>query len=196
MLVSNIYMALSFAAGLSSAIVAFFVWRRRAVPGGRALTVLMAASAYWAISYVFIELSTGLAWKILITKISFLGIVAVPPAMLVFCLQYTGHENRVTNHFLALLTLVPAVTLIMILFNDVHNLFWTQIILSTSGRMQTFPGPFFWAWIAFAYILLLTGTIFLFRFLIYSSGFFRKQVKIMLLGVAAPWLCRRWRGTN
>jgi len=188
MSISAIYIALSFTAGLSSAIVAVFVWRRRAVTGGKALTALMAASAHWAICYVFIELSTGLAVKILLTKISFLGIVTVPPAMLVFCLQYAGHERWVTKRFLAMLALVPAVTLIIILLNDVHHLFWPNILLDNSGRMQTFHGPLFWTWVAFAYILILTGTIFLLRFLLTSSGFFRKQTVVMLLGVAAPWL--------
>jgi len=54
--------------------VAFFVWPRRATSGGKALTVLMLASAVWALFSGFVELTPDLATKILLIKFCFISI--------------------------------------------------------------------------------------------------------------------------
>ena len=119
---STTYIALSCVAALSSTIVTIYIWPRRSAPVAKTLMVLMLASGMWALVSALIEFSDELATKIFLTKFYFLGIVVVPPSMLVFSLQYSGHAQWVTKRFLMLLAVVPVATLASAWSNDIHQL--------------------------------------------------------------------------
>ena len=188
---STTYIALSCVAALSSTIVTIYIWPRRAAPVAKTLMVLMLASGMWALVSALIEFSDELAAKIFLTKFYFLGIVVVPPSMLVFSLQYSGRAQWVTKRFLMLLAVVPVATLASAWSNDIHQLFWTDMRMDLSGAVPTVEyihGPLYWVWVAFAYVGLLVGTLYLLQFSLRAPRTFRKQVLVLLIGVAAPWL--------
>jgi PAS domain S-box-containing protein len=186
-----VYILVSFGAAAVSIVVAFGVWPRRTVPGGKALVLLLAACAGWLLFSGFHELASELTTKILLSKIQSIGISVVPVAMLVFCLHYTGYGNRVTQRFLILIMAVPTATIIMAWTNQLHYLYWSEVswnLSSASTRVQYSHGPFFWIWSAYAYSLVLTGTILFLRSLRGTAGVLRIQNAVMVLAIAAPWV--------
>ena len=188
---SVIYWLPCFLAGLISSFVAFNIWRRRTTSGAKALTVLIAAAAWWAFLSVIHRVSPELSTKILLAKIQYLGILTVPLALLVFVLQYTGREKWVNGRNLALLSIFPLVTIALVWTNEVHQLIWTRVRLDFSGPIVIgvySHGPWFWAQITFSYLLLLTGTVLLIQTFIHSQRLYRMQILIMLTGMAVPWL--------
>ncbi len=192
MTISVTYVAFAFLAAFSSAaLAAFYVRPRRAATGGHALMVLMLASAVWVLGSALTELASDLATKILLIKSYFLSIVIVPPALLVFALQYSGRQHWITRDFLILLAIIPVATLGLVWSNDAHHLFWTDMRWNLSGALpkaEYIHGPLYWVWIAFAYVVILVATICLSQRLTRTPSLFRWQVIVMLIGVAAPWL--------
>src|SRR5919112_1592970 len=166
-------------------------WRRRGTPGATALAVLMAAGAVWAVAYA---LSLGTAepsMRLLWGEIKYLGIVAVPPAWLIFALQYTGREGWVTRRTLTLLAVEPAVTLILTFTNEAHGLFWSSREPRTTGPfpiIEAVYGPLFWVHLSYSYLLLLVGTVFLAQALLSSVHLYREQRIALVVGTSMPWV--------
>ncbi|EFK07936.1 PAS domain S-box protein [delta proteobacterium NaphS2] len=132
-----------------------------------------------------------MAAKLLVAKFQYLGIVTVPPALLIFVLQYCGEDRWVKGRCLRWLFVIPALTLMLVWTNAFHGLIWKNVVLNVDG-----PSPiavyhyafFFWVWVAFSYGLLLIASLVLVRAWRASGRFYRIQVDMMLVGIAAPWV--------
>lgn len=189
MIGSAIFWAPQFLAGLTSTLMAFYLWRRRSTPGAKILLVLMLATAEWAFLSALHKASPDLSTKILIAKIQYLGIVTVPPTLLVFVLWFTGRERWLTGRNLALLAVLPAITLALAWTNEAHGLIWKRIWIDYSGSIPIgvyHYGTFFWIEVSFSYLAVFLSIIFLIMAFIDSPRFYRLQVLIMLIGIAAP----------
>jgi hypothetical protein len=84
-------------ASLCSVGVGIYVWRRRNIHGARALLVVMLATAEWSLLSALHKAVPELSTKVFLARIQYLGIVTTLPALLVFVLQYTGHDRWVTG---------------------------------------------------------------------------------------------------
>ena len=180
-----------FIAGLSSITVAFYLWRKRSVPGTKALLVLLIAVGEWALFSALHKASPGLSTKILIAKIQYLGIVTVPPALLIFVLQFTGRERWLTGRNFVLLAIFPAITLALAWTNEAHKLIWKGTWIDISGPVPIGVydyGHCFWIWISFSYLAILLSTVLLVKAFLDSPRFYRMQALIMLVGIVTPWV--------
>ncbi|MEE9617992.1 MAG: histidine kinase N-terminal 7TM domain-containing protein [Anaerolineae bacterium] len=179
------------AAAAVAVVLAFYVWRRRPAPGTVPFTLLMLAVAEWSLGYALELGSTDLPGKILWAKVQYPGIVFVPLTWLVFALQYTGREKWLTRRNLALLSIVPVITLLLAWTNDAHGLIWSSIKLDNSGSFPMLDLTYgVWWWVNFAcsYVLLLLSTFLLVRALIHSLHLYRGQATALLIGTLAPWV--------
>lgn len=180
-----------FISALLASSIVVIPWKRRAVPGAIALTIMGLAAAVWSLGYA-LELSSaqsplGLFWA----RMQYLGIVAVPVAWLVFALQYTGNGHQITRRTVALMLVMPLLTVALVWTNDFHKLVWPNVSLSTSGPFPILDfdhGPGFWLYNLFSHICLLLGAILLFRPYIRPSQIFRRQTLALVVGIAVPWL--------
>ncbi len=57
----------------------------------------------------------------------YLGIVCVPPLWLSLTVQYTGREHWLSRRNLALLAIIPLLTLALVWTNEMHGLIWKQV---------------------------------------------------------------------
>jgi PAS domain S-box-containing protein len=178
-------------ATLVSATLAFYAWRRHRVPGAMPLTVFMLAAAVWCLGYALELISPQLTSKILWSKIQYLGIVAVAPAMLTLAVQYAGRGRWLTLRNLVLLAVVPVTILLLVWTNEFHGLIWAEVGLDDSGPTVTLAlvhGPFFWVLIVYSYLCLLGGTLLLLQMFRQVQRFYRGQVAIILAGTLVPWV--------
>jgi len=161
------------------------------VQGAKTLLVLMLSTAEWASLSVLHGVSPDLSTKILLAKIEYLGIVTVPPAILVFVLQYTARERWLTSLNLNLMGIIPVLTLVLVWTNSAHHLVWKSVWLETSGSMRIAVydhGRWFWIWICFTYFTYLISTFWFVSSLIRSPYLYGMQVLLMLIGICSPWL--------
>ena len=90
-----------------------------------------------------------------------------------------------------MLAIIPIVTLLVVWTNDIHHLMWKDIWLDTSVSPPADAvthGAWFWVYAAYAYSLLLLGTLCLFRIFLKSSIIYRKQAGTMLVATLVPWI--------
>lgn len=176
---------------LLAAVVAVFAWRRRSVPGARPLAGLLFAAALWATAEAAENMAPTLDMKILCSKISHVGIQAVPVFFLLFSVYYTRRAPWHSARSMLWLWLVPAFAVIAAATNDMHWLFWrnVQIIDSPLGSESVYThGPLFWGTTAYLYALILAATVLLVQTVITYRDAYRRQAAIVLAAAAVPWL--------
>ncbi len=92
---------------------------------------------------------------------------------------------------MALLAVVPAITLLMVWTNETHGLIWSSVELDTSGQFSILDLTYGWGFlvnIGSAYIWLILGSALLLQALVRSQHLYRRQAVILLVGVLAPWV--------
>lgn len=175
---------------LLAAAVGIFAWRRRGIPGARPLAGLLFAAALWAAAETVENMAPTLDMKILCSKISHLGIQAVPVFFLLFSVYYTRRAPWHSNWPILWLWLVPAGAVIAAATNDMHGLFWrdVQLIDSPLGTESVYiHGPLFWGATAYLYLLLLAATVLLIQAVLTYRDAHRRQAAVVLAAAAVPW---------
>ena len=116
----------------------------------------------------------------------FAAMCAVPS--LCFALEFAYPGRWVTRRNVALIAVVPAVFVLLTITNDAHHLIWTGIWFD--GFVRFTRGPAYPFISAYLFLLpLLNTAIFLWLF-VRSSGVYRLQAGLVLLGGLAPgWEC-------
>ncbi|MCH7552668.1 MAG: PAS domain-containing sensor histidine kinase, partial [Chloroflexi bacterium] len=164
---------------------------RGRLPQALAGGLLLAAIGWWCLGYAGEIFAESLSAKVVWAKLEYVGIAAVSPLWWVFAVQHSGRGRWLSRRALAILPIIPVITVILAATNGAHHLLWHETTLTASGAvgfLDTTPGPWFWVNVAYSYLLLLGGTILLIQHLFSVKGIFRGQAVVALLAVAAPWL--------
>ncbi|HHS96496.1 MAG TPA: GAF domain-containing protein [Chloroflexi bacterium] len=184
------YALVALIAAILAAVVAIVAWRRRPSPGAMTLGAMMAFVAIWSLGYAFRLLSTDLAGKLFWAKFRYLGIVWVPATWLIFAVRYTGYGKKwLTSWAYALLSIEPAVVLVLVWTNEVHQWFWAQTELVSYGSLtllSTAHGPAFWFHTIYSYLLVIGGSALLALMLVRAPAFYRRQALSLLLALLSP----------
>lgn len=147
------------ASGGVSVAVAAAAWRRRSVAGAHRLAFLMLAVAWWLLANAFeaaaIDRTAKIAWSV----IAYPGIVSVPVFYLLFVLGWTRQDGWLTRWRIALLLVLPVVSVGMAATNEWHHLLWPSVTLIDAwGVTGVYAhGPWFWVEIGYAYLLVGAG---------------------------------------
>jgi PAS domain S-box-containing protein len=162
------------------------------MPGARAISYTMIC-AMVMIFFGALEISIqDLAWKTTFSKLQYLGTVCISPLWLVFVTDLIGIKNKqLINKYLLLTCVIPFLTLLLVFTNELHHLVWASLSsdYSTLGIIQIYNhGVFFYIHAAYAYILMLVGTIMLFRHLFDSKKFKKMQIFFVIVAAIVPWV--------
>ena len=162
------------------------VWRRRETPGVPVFTLVMLASALWALGNAVEVAGTSLSTKLLAVDFEYVGIMALPVLWLIFALQYAGYQRWITAKRVALLLVVPVITNVLV---------WTgpYRIMRYGFRLDpSSPTPIvsygFWFYVAsiYSYILLLAGVGVILYALERSQRLYRSQGIVLAAIVLLP----------
>ncbi|MFZ5916558.1 MAG: histidine kinase N-terminal 7TM domain-containing protein [Chloroflexota bacterium] len=178
-------------AAIVSLSLAMIAWRRRAVPGAAPLAWLMLAVAGWSLTYAAELAAVDFSAKYFWVRAEYPGIVTLPVAWLILVLRYTGRAGWLRRRHVALLMVIPAVTMMLAWTNPAHGLIWREVRLDTSGSLPLLDLTYgLWAWfhMAYSYFLSFTGVVLIFQAHARGESFYRQQASILLLGVLLPLL--------
>jgi signal transduction histidine kinase len=177
-------------AAMIGAAVALVARRHRHVPGAVPLGWLMVAVTLWALCDAVESSAAGMPAKVLASKISHIGIQAVPAFFLLFVLQYTRREQWLTPRLGLALCIMPAITVFMVFTNEWHHLIWQSVelkYLPTGPDTYYVHGPFFWFAAGYNYILIAVSSWLLIRTLRHERDVYRRQSAALLIATAVPW---------
>ena len=167
-----------------------YAWRHRQIRGGQAFFWLMLAVSEWVLTYALELASVTLAGKLLWAKLQYLGIAITPVAWFALARSYAQPNSSLRRRTLALLLLMPSITIALAASNDWHGLIWRSARLVDEGGMLMLEldhGMWFAAHALFSYILMGIGSLRLLVSALRSPGLMRWQAGSMVGAACAPW---------
>lgn len=163
------------------------VYTRRNVAGASSLAVLLVALAWWDITYAIFWAGTPGITKYFWLDITYAGAVTVPAALFVFSMQFTNKQTLLKNPLASFLYIEPLFVLISLFTDPYHGLFFAGKRVENSALILD-AGPVFWFNVVYSYVLVLLATIIFLRAFLRSSGIYRKQLGVILLGISFTWI--------
>ena len=157
-----VFVVLTVLAAAGSVVIALLAWQRRSVPGALCFVTVMAAAGFWCAAYAAEICVSSLTAKLFFERLTYVGVVVVPPSWLLFSLLYSGVMRRRSALTLAPFYLMPLATMACVVLAPALPLFWRHVgIVTVDGvRELSFQyGPWFWVHWAYSYACLAGGSI-------------------------------------
>lgn len=174
------------------------VWPHRHVPAARTLLLTGATVAGWLLFNIAEALSTTASAKLFWATLTYIFIATAPLAWLVFVLVYTNRTSWVRWERLAILTIIPAVTILLAFTNEAHGLIWrTYTFYEVPAPafspfrngflgMKVVHGPWYLVYAVFAYACLLISSLLMIHERLRSFTIYRRQFTWMVCAVLSP----------
>jgi signal transduction histidine kinase len=162
--------------------------RYRKERAGRAFFGFLVGIGLWSLGDAMRYAASTESGVMLWNRVGYLGIVLIPPTLLLFVLTYTGRDRWFQGRYLAALAAVSAVVYAIVLTNPLHGL-WFDVASLTPGTdppvLQEAWGPAWYGWAVYSYVIVLTTTYLMTReFLVARrSGTHRGQTGMVLAGI-------------
>ncbi len=180
---------LSVMAAVVLSALAIYVWRRREAAAGLSLAVLLLSAAWWATAYALELWATDIGTRGFWGEVKYVGICLLPPAWLVFVLQYTGHEQVVTRRLLWLLAIEPVGILLLLALPATHDLVRYYVPTTVGAEIPVVgAGPFFWVHLVYAYGMILTALVIFVRSMTRLSREYRVAAFVLVSAAILPWM--------
>jgi diguanylate cyclase (GGDEF)-like protein len=182
----SVYELALVASGLADVAASISVWRRRGSPGRTSLCVVLLAAAVWSFAYAFELASRTPESRDLWGAVKYVGPALLPPAWLVFALQYTGRLAHPRPRLLAALSVEPAVLLGLLAYPP------TQALIRSypPGPVQAVPmvreGSLYWVHYVYGTSLVLAASAILLLAVIPVSRLYWRQSITLLIAVCLP----------
>jgi PAS domain S-box-containing protein len=166
------------------------LWRGGSVRS-RYAGVLLFDLSLWMFGYALELTATSLGPKILAQNLQFAAGAFISLTWFGFITTYSGYGRWLRTAVLVPLSLPPAATIVLLATNRYHQLVAHSMSLDRSGSFVLLDrswGPWFYFTIAYTYLLLLIGTVFLFRIFLRAKPHERRQTGLLIIGIGFPWI--------
>ncbi len=174
--------------GLLSIFMAILVLRRQNMRGREVLFFLMLAAMEVSIAGALEVSAVEIPSKVFWAKIGYLGDQSGPVLFLLFALEYTYQDDRLTRRNTLLLCVLPLVTMILAATNDWHHLIWTGYKPSPGNPTILIYSHGWWFWLCtlYSYAIVLAGCIALLLAAVRIPQLYRRQVVILFAATIIP----------
>lgn len=184
-----LYIAALFLSLIASIIFSFLIWKSRYIKSLRLGIILITGCLIWISAGVLKLWSTDIQVKIFWSKIEYIGIVIVPIVYLLLILHSTGYRKWITNKRILFLSIIPAITLILVFTNELHGLLWKNIIISTDLNILTQQyGIWFWVWLIYLCSLIIITYHVLMIIMVIKFRYFCIKSAGITFALFIPWI--------
>ncbi len=174
-----------------SAAAAVYAWGKRPAAGASYMAAILLCITIWSVGYLMELANTEKQAICFWLSFEYLGIAFLPLLCLIFAFQYSGLYNYLTLKNITAMSIIPVITLLMNWTNPWHGLFYSRIDLAYLDGLTlvaTTKGIWYWVHIVYTYLALFVMAWLLVRASWKKGILFRKQVSIIVISVALPWL--------
>jgi putative methionine-R-sulfoxide reductase with GAF domain len=169
-----------------------YAWQRRQDAQGTGVFIaLLSLSAWWCYTYALELATTDPATMLLWVKLQWISIALLPVAWLVFALYYAGYPQRAGLQNVALLLVLPAVTIILAWTTPVHSLIYADPSVRETGTIVAFSaerGPMFYVNVVYSYTLILIATFLIVRTWRRAVGPQKQLAVVVAFGALLPFI--------
>lgn len=181
---------ITFAATLVALFTISMVWEYRKSIEVRYFILVEVQAAFWAMASGFELMAQTLEHKILWAKLSYFGIAFLPFCYFIFTTAFSQKNKIITTRSLIFLSLVPLITIPLVLTNKMHHMVWKDVIVSDSYPATLIIDYNFWFWIfwAYSFSLIIAG---LYNLLLSAYEFtdhYKSQVRTLFIATFIPVL--------
>jgi PAS domain S-box-containing protein len=183
------YSLILIASGIISISMAVAVLMHKHTLGVHAFAALNGSIGLWAFVSLFEVCSLDLQTKIFCYSLKYVFIVMVPLSWYIFGLYYSNRLRKIRLSRLAMLSMLPVATLVVVATNRYHQLMFTSLeFVKTTAYVFIFRqfGPWFWIHAAYCYILLFLGFVYLTKQYLDSPSPYRWQGLTLIIGGLVP----------
>jgi PAS domain S-box-containing protein len=153
--------------------------------------LILIGSIIWMLMSALEVASDSLPTKLVFYKMHFVGVLIVPTTWLILTMQLSGYERWVKRSTLAVLSVVPVITLLLIFTNESHGLMWSNITLNSVNSF--FPlnanrGLGYWLLVVgYSNFALMFAVVIFLRRVIASRSLYRRQAVPLIFVSCVPW---------
>jgi len=186
----SIFFAIALITSGLSLYLGFAARRLRGKKGTAFFTAMLVLVAVWTSAVAFGMLSADEETAQLWIIIRMIGVIFSPVAWLFLALQYTNRTEQITTTNMVVANIIPAISLILLITNSSHLLFYTKIDFTRAGIFlidkNWHLGIYFFVHLLYSYILILIGDYLILKEAIRMSQNFRVQSVTLLLATIIP----------
>ena len=183
----ELYVSLSFLSAFLSLMMVFqirYVDMKRKFARFIPVVISVAVWAFFSGMWLLVPLG----YSMLMSKLSFLGIITLPVFLFCFALDYARSPLLCNKRLPYILWIIPGLSILMMFTNSLHGLFWSDI---TSGMvfqdvevMHFTPGSWYWVHSIYSYGLVAAALVLFLYNMRYKR--FRKSHFGVVLGIIVP----------
>jgi len=151
--------------------------------------LLLAAGGGWVAVYTVKLSAATLPAKVLLTRVEYVAMLALPLLWLAYVLRYVGRTDWLSWRVFGPLVTVAAGIEVAVLTDGIHHFVYREYALSQVGSFVVFDpvyGPVFAAFLGFSYTLLGASLLFLATAAPHARGVFRWQIATLFLFALIP----------
>lgn len=181
-----IYLLLSAAITLFAALIA---WRRSA-PGSFTLSLLLLSMTVWSGAYAARLFHISAEQKVFWFHVMYVGIILLPNLFLVFILKLTRNESWLLPRNLLLLSIQPALSLLLLWTNNLHHLYYKSIQTQEINGLVMFEfvrGPWYFVNMFYSYAVVVLALGVMLLSALRLGALFRNQYRLVFIGSVIPW---------
>src|SRR4030043_88870 len=174
-----------------SVLMIFWLLIKKFIPCYKMGAVLFFGFLIWMVFYSLELLGKELSFKILMSKIEYVGITIVPVTFFILVLYFSGYTNWIQIKKNFFLLIIPLITLGLVFTNEKHSLLWKEIILKQNGKYLFLGikyGAWFWIYAGFSYLLIAISYIILVKTIIRKIKFFKLQAISIIVALTISWV--------
>ncbi|MHC1770196.1 MAG: histidine kinase N-terminal 7TM domain-containing protein [Flexilinea sp.] len=171
------------------------ITRKRDVPGVGYFSLSLLSMGIWGLFNSFEEMANALPIKILLSKISYLGIVSVAPLLFLFIIHFLQKDKPIGKFWRIFIWVIPAVILIAAVTNESHGLVWSEVVKQSDkpeARAIYGTGPLKIMNMVYSYTLIFVSLLLVIKKSLQSNGDVRKQMNVLSLSIIIPWFANIW----
>jgi len=170
--------------------LAVYAWNRRTEPGSLPFVGLMAMISLWTLNSAISAFVFNSELHILLHRIRWIPILVMPVFWIWFAVAYTGYDDYLSPSTIALVCVVPLISIVLLLTNPMHRLLWEIAIGELHGLpiLELTYGPWFWVFTLYNVTITFIGTALLLRLVVRSDYLYLDQAVLLCVGSLVPWI--------
>ena len=172
---------------LAAFVTMLLLWKYRKSTEVKFLIYLEFFVAIWAVTYAMEFASPELSTKIFWSKLSYFGIAFLPVFYFLFTTAFSQKKKIITPKNVALLLIIPVITIALVLTNEKHLLIWSSVTLDPLKNIVYYGhGIAFWFFYAFTETLLLLGLYNLVSSIYSFTAYYKSQSGTLIIATIIP----------